>query len=200
MSAGISSARAESSIAPGITAIDGNRESRGQARMSASSRIKIIIPLVSAMASLAVPAQAQDARPPRDAAQPSAGPGAGAPPQNMRKGPPPQQAVRPAPQAGQPHAGGPGHAGPGPGAGPAPRNAGGPPPGRNYARGPAPARDWGGHAYRGHLAWDGGRWRHEVHNGRSGWWWDVGGARYYYPQRMEGPPAYISEDYYDDVP
>src|SRR3954463_14129270 len=164
MSAGISPARAESSIARGITAIDGNRESRGQARMSASSRIKIIIPLVSAMALLAVPAQAQDARPPRDAAQPSAGPGGGAPPQNMRKGPPPQQAVRPAPQpGGQPHAGGPGHAGPsagaGPGAGPAPRNAGGPPPGRNYARRPAPARDWGGHAYRGHLAWDGGRWR-----------------------------------------
>ncbi|OSI68708.1 hypothetical protein BSZ21_14350 [Bradyrhizobium canariense] len=206
MSAGISSARAESSIAPGITAVDGNRKSRGQARMSVSSRIKIIIPLVSAMSLLAVPAQAQDARPPRDAAQPSAGPGAGAPPQNMRKGPPPQQAARPAPQAGvQPYAGGLGHAGPGPNPalaspGPGPRNAGGPPPGRNYARGPAPARDWGGHTYRGHLAWDGGRWRHEVHNGRSGWWWDVGGARYYYPQRMDGPPAYISEDYYDDVP
>ena len=84
--------------------------------MSASSRIKIIIPLVSAMSLLAVPAQAQDARPPRDAAQPSAGPGAGAPPQNMRKGPPPQQAARPAPQpGGQPHAGGP----PGPGPRPA---------------------------------------------------------------------------------
>lgn len=68
------------------------------------------------------------------------------------------------------------------------------------ARGPAPARDWGGHAYRGNLAWDGGRWRHEVHNGRPGWWWDVGGVWYYYPQPMDGPPAYISEDYIDDVP
>src|SRR3954467_4730076 len=115
MSAGISLARAESSIARGITDIDGNRESRGQARMSASSRIKIIIPLVSAMSLLALPAQAQDARPPRDAGPPP-GQGAGFPPQNnqnMRRGPPPQQAARPAPQpGGQPHAGGPGHAGP----------------------------------------------------------------------------------------
>jgi hypothetical protein len=68
------------------------------------------------------------------------------------------------------------------------------------ARGPAPARDWGGQPYRGNFAWDGGRWRHEVHNGRPGWWWDVGGVWYYYPQRMDGPPAYISEDYVDDVP
>ena len=65
---------------------------------------------------------------------------------------------------------------------------------------PMPARNFGGHAYRGHLAWEGGRWRHEVHNGRTGWWWDVGGVWYCYPQRMEGPPAYISEDYADDVP
>ncbi|WLB15037.1 hypothetical protein QIH95_23485 [Bradyrhizobium japonicum] len=84
--------------------------------------------------------------------------------------------------------------------GPGPHGAGGPPPGRNYARGPAPERDWGGHVYRGNRAWDGGRWRHEVRNGRSGWWWDVGGVWYYYPQRMAGPPAYISEDYIDDMP
>jgi hypothetical protein len=161
--------------------------------------MKIIIPLVSAMSLLALSAQAQDSGPPRHDGQPPHGQGAGAPSQNnqnMRKGPPPQQAIRPGPQpGGQPHAGG-----PGPGPGPGPRAVGGPPPGRNYARGPAPARDWGGHAYRGNLAWDGGRWRHEVHNGRPGWWWDVGGVWYYYPQRMEGPPAYISEDYYDDEP
>jgi hypothetical protein len=68
------------------------------------------------------------------------------------------------------------------------------------ARGPAPTRDYGGHAYRGHAAWEGGRWRHERRNGRYGWWWDVGGVWYYYPERMAGPPAYISEDYIDDVP
>src|SRR4051812_28784633 len=129
MSAGITGARAESAIAHAPR----HRESRGQARMSASSRMKIIIPLVSAMSLLALSAQAQEARPPRDSAQP---PGPGAPQQNMRSGSP-QQAVRPAPQPG-----GPAHAGPGPGADP--RGAGGPPPGRYMARGPAAARDWGG--------------------------------------------------------
>lgn len=170
---------------------ESNRKSRGQARMSASNHMKIIIPLVSAMSLLALPAQAQDARPSREIGQPPAGPSAGAPSpnnQNMRRSPP-QQAARPAPQPESR-----------PQSSPGPHNAGGPPPGRNYARGPAPTRDWGGHAYRGNRAWDGGRWRHEVHNGRSGWWWDVGGVWYYYPQRMAGPPAYISEEYYDDVP
>jgi hypothetical protein len=62
-----------------------------------------------------------------------------------------------------------------------------------------PARNFGGHAYRGRLAWEGGRWHHEVHNGRDGWWWDVGGIWYYYPQAMEGPPTYVSEDFADDV-
>jgi hypothetical protein len=142
--------------------------------MSASSRMKIIIPMVSAVVLLAFSAQAQDAGSPKGAGQPP-GQGAGSPPpanQSMRKRPP-QQAARPAPQPG----------------------------GRAHvARGPAPTRDWGGYVYRGNLAWDGGRWRHEVHNGRSGWWWDVGGVWYYYPQRMDGPPAYISEDYIDDVP
>lgn len=160
--------------------------------MSAFRRIKIIIPVVSAISLLALPAQAQDARPRSEANQPPARPAAGAPPQadqNVRRGP--QQAARPAPQPGpQPR----------PGGGPGPHQAGGPPPGRHYARGPAPERNWGGHAYRGNRAWDGGRWRHEVRNGRSGWWWDVGGVWYYYPQRMAGPPAYISEDYIDDVP
>ncbi|MGY4236536.1 hypothetical protein ACVIIW_005483 [Bradyrhizobium sp. USDA 4449] len=164
--------------------------------MSAFSRMKIIIPMVSAISLLAMSAQAQDAAPPKGAGQPP-GQDAGAP----RKGPPPQ-AGRTGPQpGGQAHVAPAPGAGPGP-HGPGPRNAGGPSPGphRAMARGPAPMHDWGGHSYRGNLAWDGGRWRHEVHNGRAGWWWDVGGVWYYYPQRMEGPPAYISEDYIDDVP
>jgi hypothetical protein len=65
--------------------------------------------------------------------------------------------------------------------------------------GPIPARNFAGHAYRGHLAWEGGRWHHQVYNGRMGWWWDVGGVWYFYPERFDGPPAYISEDYVDDV-
>jgi hypothetical protein len=56
-----------------------------------------------------------------------------------------------------------------------------------------PARDFGGHPYHGRLAWGGGRWRHEFHNGRDGWWWDVGGVWYFYPQPMEGPPTYVSD-------
>lgn len=158
--------------------------------MNASKRMKIIIPVISAMSLLAPSAQAQEARPPKEASPLPAAPGAGAAPQTnqtVRKGPPPQQAIRPAQPGGQPHAG------------PGPHNAGGSPP-RRHARGPAPVRDWGGHTYRGNLAWDGGRWRHDVRNGRSGWWWDVGGVWYYYPERMAGPPAYISDDYIDDVP
>src|SRR5579871_4817525 len=56
-----------------------------------------------------------------------------------------------------------------------------------------PERNFGGHAYHGRLAWGGGRWRHEMHNGRYGWWWDVGGVWYFYPQPMDGPPAYVSD-------
>ena len=151
--------------------------------MRASSRMKIIIPVASAMSLLALSAQAQDAtigKPPAPGAPPPASAS-----QPMRKGPPPQQATRPAPPpGGQAHVNS-GRSGP---------------PNHYVARGPAPSRNWGGHAYRGNLAWEGGRWRHERHNGRYGWWWDVGGVWYYYPERVAGPPAYISEQYVDDVP
>ena len=30
-------------------------------------------------------------------------------------------------------------------------------------------------------------------NGRDGWWWDVGGFWYFYPQEIEGPPDYVSD-------
>ena len=66
------------------------------------------------------------------------------------------------------------------------------PQGVRYARG-VQARNFGGHAYHGRLAWEGGQWRHETHNGHYGWWWDVGGVWYFYPQPLEGPPAYVSE-------
>lgn len=95
------------------------------------------------------------------------------------------------------HAQEPGHSGPGrpeaarPGAArPAPGRG---PHDARFAHGGLPARNFGGHAYHGRLAWEGGRWRHEMHNGRLGWWWDVGGAWYFYPQAMEGPPTYVSD-------
>src|SRR5271170_2383834 len=91
----------------------------------------------------------------------------------------------PARPAGPVHPGGPHMGGPG---------------GPRMAHGPMPMRNFGGHGYHGHLAWGGGRWRHEVRNGRDGWWWDVGGAWYFYPQRLDGPPTYISDvEYADDA-
>jgi hypothetical protein len=131
--------------------------------MNASSRFKIIVPLVSVLTAVALSAQAQE-------------------PPHRPEGKAAVQAPKQGP--GRP---------PGPGA----------VPGRgrqdaHIARGNLPARNFGGHAYRGRVAWEGGRWHHEVRNGRDGWWWDVGGAYYYYPQPMDGPPAYVSEDFVDD--
>jgi hypothetical protein len=90
----------------------------------------------------------------------------------------------------------------------APPRAGTPPAHTGQARGPQdsriargrlPERNFGGHPYRGRLAWEGGQWRHERHNGRYGWWWDVGGVWYFYPQQMDGPPAYVSDvEFADD--
>jgi hypothetical protein len=50
-----------------------------------------------------------------------------------------------------------------------------------------------GHVYHGQHAWEHGRWRHEKRNGRFGWWWDVGGIWYFYPEPIEGPPDYVSD-------
>jgi len=79
------------------------------------------------------------------------------------------------------------------------RGPGGPGGGPRMRGGPIPARHFAGHAYRGQLAWEGGRWRHEIHNGRDGWWWDVGGVWYWYPERLDGPPGYVSDEFADDV-
>ena len=47
--------------------------------------------------------------------------------------------------------------------------------------------------YHGRLAWKDGRWHHALRNGRDGWWWDVGGIWYFYPEQIEGPPDYVSD-------
>nr|WP_316172214.1 hypothetical protein [Bradyrhizobium sp. SZCCHNRI3037] len=115
-------------------------------------------------------------------------------PQGAQPGAPPRAAVGP---QGRPPGAGQGFAA-GHGSGPGPAMAGRGPDAR-YAHGRVAVRDYGGQSYRGRVGWEGGRWRHEVHNGRPGWWWDVGGVWYYYPEPMEGPPTYVSEDYADDV-
>ncbi len=136
--------------------------------MNASSRTRLVLPLVSLTAALTVSAQAQETK------------------LQQSGGQPPAQAI-PAKPTMHAH----------------PARPPGPPPGRaadaRFAHGAIVARDYGGHAYRGRMAWEGGRWRHEMHDGRVGWWWDVGGVWYYYPERLEGPPTYISDDYADDV-
>jgi hypothetical protein len=128
--------------------------------MNVFSRPGIVIPLVSALSLLVLPALAQ----------------------NQPGGQPPgatQQKARPQVQATKP--------------------PGGHPPAAVAGRGAPAMHVYGGHPYRGRVAWEGGRWRHEVYDGRDGWWWDVGGVRYYYSEPMEGPPTYISEDYADDA-
>jgi len=139
--------------------------------MNAFSRSKIVLPLASLITMFALSAHAEE-------------------PNQQHRGPPPG-AGRPPVQAARPAVPHPGPAHPGPAAhGPG---------GAHFAHGPLPSRTFGGHAYRGHLAWEGGHWRHEMHDGRDGWWWDVGGVWYWYPERLEGPPTYISDDYADDV-
>ena len=151
--------------------------------MNASCRSRIVFSLVSVLSAIALSAHAEEPPkkpPPGKTAVQTPGPGPG------HAGPAAGQG-RAAVQAPRP---GPGH--PGPVAGRRPQDA-------HFARGALPARNFGGHPYRGRVAWDGGRWHHEVHNGRDGWWWDVGGVWYYYPQPMEGPPSYVSEDFADDA-
>ena len=60
---------------------------------------------------------------------------------------------------------------------------------------PIPVRPqtFGGRVYNGRLAWRDGRWHHALRNGRDGWWWDVGGIWYFYPEQIEGPPDYVSD-------
>jgi hypothetical protein len=54
-----------------------------------------------------------------------------------------------------------------------------------FASSPAQARE----RERGHIVvrdvrqdWHGGRWVHDRHNGRLGWWWVVGASWYFYTQ------------------
>lgn len=69
----------------------------------------------------------------------------------------------------------------------------------HYARAGVAQRNFGGQVYHGRQAWEAGRWRHETHNGRYGYWWDVGGVWYFYPQPLEGPPTYVSDVEFVDV-
>jgi len=46
-------------------------------------------------------------------------------------------------------------------------------------------------------AWRRGHWRREWHNGRLGWWWNVGGSWFLYPQTFYPYPPYVSEEVFE---
>jgi hypothetical protein len=64
---------------------------------------------------------------------------------------------------------------------------------RPEERTPLRTQTFGGHVYHGQLAWRDGQWHHGTRDGRDGWWWDVGGFWYFYPEQIEGPPDYVSD-------
>lgn len=94
--------------------------------------------------------------------------------------------------------------------GPAAPRAGGNPAGPHWATGPshvAPA-PWHGNIGRFHdndlHVWRDGRWSHQHHDGRLGWWWITGGTWYYYPAPVYPypnpyiPPPYTANAYGDN--
>ena len=155
--------------------------------MRAFKRSRIAIPLISIVAALALPAQAQEHE--------------HKPPPQGGQARPAAPAVRQAtPRTGQAQMGGQQGGGQVQMRRSAGQVQGQGPQGQRVVHGNFPTRNFAGHAYRGRVAWQGGRWRHEMHNGRLGWWWDVGGVWYFYPQQMDGPPAYVSDvEAFDDV-
>jgi hypothetical protein len=49
--------------------------------------------------------------------------------------------------------------------------------------------------------WTGGRWHHDWHGGRFGWWWDIGGVWYFYPEPVYPYPTYVTNEVFiDPVP
>ena len=52
-------------------------------------------------------------------------------------------------------------------------------------------RDFRRFSFEERRLWGSGRWFHEVHNGRLGWWWVVDGFWYYYPVPVYPFPTYI---------
>ena len=151
----------------------------------------VMVPAAAIFAALALPAAAQVSTGAGTAGPQHVGPAAKGAPQKVA---PAQRG--PVTGAGAGAGAHPGYAGrPGPqGAHVGPGRAGYAGRPGYYARYPSFARrSYGGRYYRGNLAWDRGVWRHEVHNGRYGWWYDVGGAWYFYDRPYDGPPTFISD-------
>jgi hypothetical protein len=52
-------------------------------------------------------------------------------------------------------------------------------------------RDFGHFSPAERSVWQGGRWVHDWHDGRYGWWWTVGGFWYFYPEPVYPYPTYV---------
>jgi hypothetical protein len=178
----------------------------GSSRMKTSKRLMVAVASAAASVVLSLSALAQ--QPPNPPPPNKKPPVQGQP--NHPPGPPgpPHPGPGPGPGGPQFH----GNAQPGPGAaqfrGAAQPGPGQPGPGRfthaagerGYSfRAGGGRRDVGSFNERERAVWFGGRWRHEVHNGRLGYWWEVNGVWYFYDQPFNGPPAYVSElEFLDD--
>jgi len=165
--------------------------------MSKAARLTVAISVAAILAGLPLSAMAQQPEPPK---KPAARPQPNHP--QGQPGQPPHAVGGPAPSA-QIHPQGP----PGQVRGPAqPAQFRGPgQPGQVHAVHVIGER---GYSFRGadygrrdvttfnereRAVWYGGRWRHERHFGRLGYWWEVNGVWYYYDQPFAGPPSYVSE-------
>jgi len=52
-------------------------------------------------------------------------------------------------------------------------------------------RDFRHFSDRDRSFWRGGGWVHDWHDGRYGWWWQVGGFWYFYPEPVYPYPTYV---------
>jgi len=52
-------------------------------------------------------------------------------------------------------------------------------------------RDFGRFAPGERHIWSGGRWAHEWHDSRFGWWWVLGDSWYFYPEPVYPYPTYV---------
>lgn len=67
--------------------------------------------------------------------------------------------------------------------------------GDRYAFHGRDVRHFGGHDL---AVWRGGHWGREMHDGRYGWWWNTGGAWYFYDQPVYPYPVDVSPVVFGD--
>ena len=53
-------------------------------------------------------------------------------------------------------------------------------------------RDFGHFSPAEREMWTGGRWVHDWHDGRLGWWWTLGDDWYFYPEPIYPYPSYVA--------